>query len=237
VLPFVGAIYQLATDPRAPGVVSPCKGGPSRGSPSGSAALARTALEDLKLGAAAADDYSNLVAEETTANSRDGTAVPLSIIHRKDSSPDRTAAAVLDGYGGYGISEQPFFDPLMLEWVEAGHVFAVAHVRGGGEKKRRPMAPRGHGRIQGARHRGFHRLCAGAGIKGLGKARPRRGLWRQHGRRALGQAENLARVCLPRRKAAGRYYFEPTATWGTSIPRRALRRWNCPMPLRSRTWP
>jgi prolyl oligopeptidase len=42
--------------------------------------------------------------------------------------------AILDGYGGYGISTQPFFDPLTLEWVAAGHVYAVAHVRGGGEK-------------------------------------------------------------------------------------------------------
>jgi prolyl oligopeptidase len=42
--------------------------------------------------------------------------------------------AVLDGYGGYGISVQPRFDPMWLEWVEAGHVYAEAHVRGGGEK-------------------------------------------------------------------------------------------------------
>jgi prolyl oligopeptidase len=132
-LPFVGAIYQLATDPRAPGLVFTLQGWtvPRIALRFSGAA---TALEDLRLGAAAAADYSNLVAEETTAKSLDGTWVPLSIIHRKDSSPDHTAAAVLDGYGGYGISEQPFFDPLMLEWVEAGHVFAVAHVRGGGEK-------------------------------------------------------------------------------------------------------
>jgi prolyl oligopeptidase len=95
---------------------------------------ARAALQDLKLGATAPAEYSNLEAEETTAKSADGTPVPLSIIHRKDSRPDRTAIAILEGYGGYGISEQPSFNPLLLEWVEAGHVFAVAHVRGGGEK-------------------------------------------------------------------------------------------------------
>jgi prolyl oligopeptidase len=132
-LPFVGAIYLLAADPHAPGAVFTLQGWtvPRVAYRYGGA---HAALQDLKLGATAPADYSNLAAEETTARSADGTLVPLSIIHRKDAPLDRTAIAILEGYGGYGISEQPSFNPLKLEWVEAGHVFAVAHVRGGGEK-------------------------------------------------------------------------------------------------------
>jgi len=132
-LPFVGAIYLLATDPHASGAVFTLQGWtvPRVAFRYGGA---RAALHDLKLGATAPADYSNLAAEETTARSVDGTLVPLSVIHRKDAKPDGTATAILEGYGGYGISQQPSFNPLLLEWVQAGHVFAVAHVRGGGEK-------------------------------------------------------------------------------------------------------
>lgn len=132
-LPFVGAAYLLAADPRAPGVVFTLQGWTVP-----RIALrfdgATATLSDLHLGATVAGDYSGLVAEETTAKSLDGTLVPLSIIHRKDSRADHSGIAMLKGYGGYGISQQPYFDPLMLQWVEAGHVYAVAHVRGGGEK-------------------------------------------------------------------------------------------------------
>jgi prolyl oligopeptidase len=132
-LPFVGAAYILAADPRAHGAIFTLQGW----------TVPRTAfryddatatLIDLHLGATVAGDYSGLVAEETTAKSLDGTLVPLSIVHRNDSRTDHSGIAMLEGYGGYGISEQPYFDPLILEWVKAGHVYAVAHVRGGGEK-------------------------------------------------------------------------------------------------------
>lgn len=132
-LPFVGSVFLLNADPRAPGAVFTLQGWiVPRIAFRYDSATAK--LQDLNLGATAPADYSNLVAEETTARSPDGTLVPLSIIRRKDTKPDRSATAVLEGYGGYGISEQPRFDPLWLEWVEAGHVYAVAHVRGGGEK-------------------------------------------------------------------------------------------------------
>ncbi|MGE5187208.1 MAG: prolyl oligopeptidase family serine peptidase [Acidobacteriota bacterium] len=41
------------------------------------------------------------------------------------------------GYGGYGVSIPAFFNPLLVAWLERGGVYAVAHVRGGGEKGRR----------------------------------------------------------------------------------------------------
>jgi len=91
-------------------------------------------VTDLKLGASSPGDYSGIVATETVAVSRDGTEVPVTVIAQRDAPKDKSHLAIVDGYGGYGFSQQPYFDPLLLEWVKAGHVYAIAHVRGGGEK-------------------------------------------------------------------------------------------------------
>ena len=90
-------------------------------------------LADLKLGESYPGDYHDIVATETQAVSADGTRVPLTILARVDAAKDGSHLAVVGGYGGYGFSIQPFFDPMFLEWVKAGHIFALAHVRGGGE--------------------------------------------------------------------------------------------------------
>lgn len=132
-LPYAGAIYQFVADPRATGIVFTLQDW-TRPRTAYRTRAANGPLEDLKLGADSPADYSAIVSEEVTARSADGTEVPLSILHRRDARPDHAELALLEGYGGYGISEQPFFDPLTLEWVVAGHVYAVAHVRGGGEK-------------------------------------------------------------------------------------------------------
>ncbi|MDF0490312.1 prolyl oligopeptidase family serine peptidase [Sphingomonas sp. H39-1-10] len=96
---------------------------------------AGTTLRDLNLTATSPGDYSDLTSTETEAVSADGTHIPLSIIHRKDIRLDRSHLTLLFGYGGYGVSVAPTFNyQYLLEWVKAGHVFAVAHVRGGGEK-------------------------------------------------------------------------------------------------------
>jgi prolyl oligopeptidase len=78
-------------------------------------------------------DTSQLTAEEVFATSYDGTRVPLSIVHLKSSARDGARPTLLFGYGGYGVSYDPYFSPLFLAWVERGGVIAVAHVRGGGE--------------------------------------------------------------------------------------------------------
>jgi prolyl oligopeptidase len=71
--------------------------------------------------------------ERVFATSRDGTRVPVSLIHRAGTPEDGTAPALLYGYGGYSISLKPWFRPGWLPWVEQGGVLAVANVRGGGE--------------------------------------------------------------------------------------------------------
>ena len=70
---------------------------------------------------------------ETRIAAPDGTLVPLSIISRRDAKRDGQRPVLLDGYGAYGISYDPAFTPTILPWLDHGGVFAVAHVRGGGE--------------------------------------------------------------------------------------------------------
>jgi prolyl oligopeptidase len=78
-------------------------------------------------------DYSKIEAEEVKAKSADGTMVPLSIIHRKGLALDGSHPTWLEGYGAYGITLDPSFSPTLLAFFERGGVYAVAHVRGGGE--------------------------------------------------------------------------------------------------------
>ena len=64
----------------------------------------------------------------------DGTRVPLSVVHRKDL--ELPAPCLLYGYGAYEMSIDPSFSPHRLSLLDRGVVFAIAHVRGGGEMGR-----------------------------------------------------------------------------------------------------
>jgi prolyl oligopeptidase len=67
------------------------------------------------------------------AVSKDGSRVPLTVIAPKGIRRDGSNPALLTGYGGFGISEMPRFDPGLRIWLDHGGVFAVANLRGGGE--------------------------------------------------------------------------------------------------------
>jgi oligopeptidase B len=67
------------------------------------------------------------------AQASDGSAIPISVVHRHDVALDGTAPALLYGYGAYETSLDPVFRITRLPLLERGFVFAVAHVRGGGE--------------------------------------------------------------------------------------------------------
>jgi oligopeptidase B len=67
------------------------------------------------------------------ALSDDGTRVPVSLICRRDTPRDGTAPTLLYGYGSYETSVDPYFSIPRLSLVDRGMVFAIAHVRGGGE--------------------------------------------------------------------------------------------------------
>ncbi len=70
---------------------------------------------------------------ETTAPADDGTAIPLSIVSRQDVAMDHSRPTLVDAYGSFGYPFDPRFMPMALAWADRGGVFAVAHVRGGGE--------------------------------------------------------------------------------------------------------
>ncbi|MCJ7672874.1 MAG: S9 family peptidase [Acidimicrobiia bacterium] len=67
------------------------------------------------------------------ASATDGTKVPISIVHRRDLARDGRAPCLLYGYGSYEISIDPVFSTSRVSLLERGAVFAIAHVRGGGE--------------------------------------------------------------------------------------------------------
>ncbi len=79
------------------------------------------------------DNLEGFVATEVLVSSHDGTQVPLSILHRTDLELDGSNPTIVYGYGSYGFPMDVFFSPTRLAWLERGGVFAVAHVRGGGE--------------------------------------------------------------------------------------------------------
>jgi oligopeptidase B len=80
-----------------------------------------------------ADDYEQ---HRSWATAPDGTLVPMSIVCRKGTPRDGTAPALIYGYGSYEASMDPGFGIARLSLLDRGFVYAVAHVRGGGEMGR-----------------------------------------------------------------------------------------------------
>ena len=79
------------------------------------------------------DAPDDLESADVKARSYDGTMIPLSIIHKRGIKLDGSNPTLLEGYGAYGTPLLPSFNPRMLAWYEKGGVYAIAHVRGGGE--------------------------------------------------------------------------------------------------------
>lgn len=79
------------------------------------------------------DAPEGMVVKRVLVPSHDGTEVPLTILHHASVALDGDNPAILYGYGAYGNSMRPAFGPTRLAWLERGGVYAVAHVRGGGE--------------------------------------------------------------------------------------------------------
>jgi prolyl oligopeptidase len=78
-------------------------------------------------------DPSPYVTEQVWYPSKDGTRVPMFIVHRKDLAKNGQNPTLLYGYGGFDVSLQPEFRARMYPWLERGGVYAVANLRGGGE--------------------------------------------------------------------------------------------------------
>ena len=75
----------------------------------------------------------NYVCERIFASARDGTQVPITLVHRKDLHASSSTPLLLDGYGSYGLSCDPCFNSSLLPLLNRGFIFAIAHIRGGSE--------------------------------------------------------------------------------------------------------
>jgi prolyl oligopeptidase len=77
--------------------------------------------------------FGELETDDLRVPARDGTPVPLRVVHRKDLVRDGANPTLLTGYGSYGFVPRAPFKPELLAWFERGGVYAVAGLRGGGE--------------------------------------------------------------------------------------------------------
>ncbi len=128
-LPSVSSIYGPTADRKEilfhvstwlePGAVYRVDGGKAE----------RTALRETS-----SYNFNDAEVERVFATSKDGTRVPMNIIRRKNLKLNGSNPVLLTGYGGYDISQQPFFaGPLARIWLDRGGVFVIANLRGGSE--------------------------------------------------------------------------------------------------------
>ena len=76
------------------------------------------------------DDYE---VKQVFYNSKDGTKVPMFIVHKKGLKLDGTNPTMLYGYGGFNVNMTPGFSVSRLVWMEMGGIYAVPNLRGGAE--------------------------------------------------------------------------------------------------------
>ena len=89
--------------------------------------------QDVWAAAATPVDPGAYAVEQVWFSSRDGTRVPMFIVHAPDVVRDGSSPTLLTGYGGFNNSMTPGFSTLATTWLESGGVYAVANMRGGGE--------------------------------------------------------------------------------------------------------
>lgn len=132
-LPFEGYAVLYPSDPRLPGALvfmtSWVKGRRILQYNQASNQLSPTDLQP----SGPYDNLPDLTSEELQAPSYDGTLVPLSVVYKKGLKRDSSNPTIIEAYGAYGITIDPSFNPMRLAALERGAVFAVCHVRGGGE--------------------------------------------------------------------------------------------------------
>lgn len=78
-------------------------------------------------------DPENYTTEQIFFESKDGTKVPMFLVHKKDLHVDGNNPTILYGYGGFNVSMTPYFSTSRLLFLEQGGIYVVVNLRGGGE--------------------------------------------------------------------------------------------------------
>ncbi len=89
--------------------------------------------EKTALAQAAKVDLSDIEVSREFATSKDGTRIPMNILKKKGTSLNGLNPTILYAYGGYGVSETPYYMANMRFWFDNGGIYVVANLRGGGE--------------------------------------------------------------------------------------------------------
>ncbi|MBC7986541.1 MAG: S9 family peptidase, partial [Sphingomonadaceae bacterium] len=92
-----------------------------------SAALTTLKVQEIPSGY----DASHYVTERLMIEARDGTHVPVSLVHRRDVTVGPETPVHLYAYGAYGYAIPPGFSTRQLSLIDRGFIFAIAHIRGG----------------------------------------------------------------------------------------------------------
>ncbi|MBC8023279.1 MAG: prolyl oligopeptidase family serine peptidase [Burkholderiales bacterium] len=130
-LPFDNAISELIADPRTAGVVVRLQGWiepPAILQVDVKGDLHRTALQPPPVA-----DFSGMDEVRLYTRSHDGASIPVTLVYKKTTTLNGANPTILVAFGSYGMTLAPTFDPALLAWLERGGVYAIAHVRGGGE--------------------------------------------------------------------------------------------------------
>ncbi|MBC8152295.1 MAG: prolyl oligopeptidase family serine peptidase, partial [Bacteroidetes bacterium] len=133
VLPFDGTLADVTADSRVPGLLFSLTSWTKAARPFAWNPATRHADDPGLQPKGAYDELTGVVVQETNVKAADGMLIPLSIIHKKGLKMDGSHPTWLNGYGAYGIPSLSGNSPLVTAWVERGGIYAVAHVRGGGE--------------------------------------------------------------------------------------------------------
>jgi prolyl oligopeptidase len=78
-------------------------------------------------------DAARFEARQVWFESKDGTKVPMFLVHARGLAADGRHPTLLYGYGGFAIPQTPFFGSALVAWLERGGVYAMPGIRGGGE--------------------------------------------------------------------------------------------------------
>jgi prolyl oligopeptidase len=129
-LPFSASIAGLFTNPLLPGATFSAQGYTH---PLQVLLAGATSVKDTGLSPPSSVDTSGYEVLEEKTKSADGTEVPCTVVAKKGLARDSSHLALIDGYGAYGISAEPYFSPTLFVWLERGALFVESHPRGGGD--------------------------------------------------------------------------------------------------------